>query len=155
MFFLQAIGDTTNGALGASIAEMPSYNGGGLDFGPLLLPFILLLVFSALKCLVAVGVDKIDAIDFLAEMAIDLLSIFSSFIIGRFLIVGNEPSQLLLAFKILGFMALCVIVLCLFRRKVMDLRNSTKHVGRISGWIVGEYLLDFACLLSILYYLRP
>lgn len=116
----------------------------------LIMPLILLCIFSAMKNLVAIGADKIDAIDFFAEFAIDLLSIFASFIIGRYFLENNTSSVLLTAVKVVGFMLVCVIVLCFFRRKIMDLRGTSgdnkKGVGK---WLFGEYVLDIVCLFLI------
>lgn len=116
----------------------------------LIMPLILLCIFSAMKNLVAIGTDKIDAIDFFAELAIDLLSIFASFIIGRYFLENNTSSVLLTAVKVVGFMLVCVIALCFFRRKIMDLRGTSgdnkKGVGK---WLVGEYVLDVICLFLI------
>lgn len=116
----------------------------------LLLPLIILFLFSAMKNLIAVSTDKIDAIDFFAELSIDLLSIFSSFIIGRYFIENSTSSALLTAFKIVGFMAVCVITLCFFRRKIMDLRGNSNYTNKsVAWWLVGEYLIDVFCLFLI------
>lgn len=116
----------------------------------LMLPLILLCLFSAMKNLVAVGADKIDPIDFFAELAVDLLSIFSSFIIGRFFLESNPSSTLLSAVKIVGFMAVCLIALCFFRRKIMGMRGTSKYTGKgVAAWIVGEYVLDIVSLILI------
>ena len=116
----------------------------------LIMPLILLCIFSAMKNLIAIGTDKIDAIDFFAELAVDLLSIFASFIIGRYFLENNTSSVLLSAVKVVGFMFVCVIALCFFRRKIMDLRKTSgdnkKGVGK---WLIGEYLLDVVCLVLI------
>ena len=112
------------------------------------MPFLLLVIFSMGKYIVAVGVDKIDYYDFFAEMAIDLLSIFSSFIIGRFIIKTNTQAGLITAFNILAFMALCAIILCVVRRKVMSMRAisnvNMKNVGLV---VASEYLVDVTCLI--------
>ena len=115
--------------------------------GAMLMPLILLVIFSSVKYIAAVGVDKIDYYDFFAEMAIDLLSIFSSFIIGRFIIETNTQAGLITAFKILALMTFCAIVLCVVRRKVMAMRATSGVKMRTVGWIVAsEYLVDTVCL---------
>lgn len=114
--------------------------------GAMLMPLILLVIFSSVKNIAAVGVDKIDYYDFFAEMAIDLLSVFSSFIIGRFIIETNTQAGLITAFKILALMAFCAIALCVVRRKVMAMRATSGVKMRIVGWIVAsEYLVDTVC----------
>lgn len=120
----------------------------------MLMPLILLAVFSSVKYIVAVGVDKIDYYDFFAEMAIDFLSIFSSFIIGRFVIETNTQEGLITAFKIIALMALCAIALCVVRRKVMAMRAISdvdmKNVGLI---VASEYLVDTVCLILMAIFL--
>lgn len=112
----------------------------------MLMPLILLAVFSSVKYIVAVGVDNIDYYDFFAEMAIDFLSIFSSFIIGRFVIETNTQEDLITAFKIIALMAFCAIALCVVRRKVMAMRATSGVNMKTVGWIVAsEYIVDTAC----------
>lgn len=122
--------------------------------GAMLMPLILLVIVSSIKYIAAVGVNEIDYCDFFAEMAIDLLSIFSSFIIGRYIIETNTQAGLITAFKIIALMALCVIALCVFRRKVMSMRSASevnmKRVGRIVAF---EYLIDFICLMFMAIFL--
>ena len=120
----------------------------------MLMPLILLAVFSLVKYIVAVGVDKIDYYDFFAEMAIDFLSIFSSFVIGRFVIETNSQEGLITAFKIIALMALCAIILCVVRRKVMAMRATSDVNMRNVGWIVAsEYLVDTVCLILMAIFL--
>lgn len=120
----------------------------------MLMPIILLAIFSSIKYIVAVGVDKIDYCDFFAEMAIDFLSIFSSFIIGRFVIETNTQKGLIVAFIILALMAFCAIILCVVRRKVMELRATSEVNMKAVGWVVAsEYLLDIVCLVLMAIFL--
>lgn len=120
----------------------------------MLMPLILLAVFSSVKYIVAVGVDKIDYYDFFAEMAIDFLSIFSSFVIGRFVIETNSQEVLITAFKIIAFMAFSAIVLCVVRRKVMAMRATSGVNIKTVGWLVAsEYLADTICLILMAIFL--
>lgn len=120
----------------------------------MLMPLILLAVFSSVKYIVAVGVDNIDYYDFFAEMAIDFLSIFSSFVIGRFVIETNTQDGLITAFKIIALMAFCAIALCVVRRKVMAMRATSGVNMKVVGWIVAsEYLVDTVCLILMAIFL--
>lgn len=122
--------------------------------GAMLMPLILLVVVSSVKYIAAVGVDEIDYCDFFAEMAIDLLSIFSSFIIGRYIIETNTQAGLITAFKIIALMALCIIALCVFRRKVMSMRATSVVTMKRVGWIIAvEYIVDFICLILMAIFL--
>lgn len=128
---------------------------GNALLGAMLMPLIILAIFSSVKYIVAVGVDKIDYCDFFAEMAIDLLSIFSSFIVGRFIIETNSQDGLISAFKILALMAFCAIALCVVRRKVMSLRAASDVDMKIVGWLLAsEYLVDTVCLILMAIFLK-
>ncbi len=122
--------------------------------GAMLMPLILLVIVSSVKYIAAVGIDEIDYCDFFAEMAIDLLSIFSSFIIGRYIIETNTQAGLITAFKIIALMALCVIALCVFRRKVMSMRSASVVNMKRVVWIVAfEYFIDTICLILMIKFL--
>lgn len=152
MILLQVIGDSATNT--SKIIAEGVYTSHEEMIGALLMPFILLVLFSAIKNLVAVGVDSIDSTDFFAEMAIDLLSIFSSFIIGRFLLESNSPNELLKAFKIIGLMSVCVIGLCYIRRRILKMRDRSEFNGKIvSILIVGEFFVDLVCLFLIVMFL--
>ena len=122
--------------------------------GAMLMPFILLVIVSSVKYIAAVGVDEIDYCDFFAEMAIDLLSIFSSFIIGRYIIETNTQAGLITAFKIIALMALFAIALCVFRRKVISMRSaSSVSMKRVVWMVTFEYFVDIICLILIVKFL--
>ena len=126
----------------------------GNALGAMLMPLIILAIFSSVKYIVAVGVEKIDYCDFFAEMAIDLLSIFSSFIVGRFIIETNSQDGLISAFKILALMAFCAIALCVVRRKVMSMRMVSGNNMKTVGWLLAfEYLVDAVCLILMAIFL--
>lgn len=153
MIFLQIIVNSAANDTVSTVTNVASSNGVLLMLEALILPLIVLAVFALVKYFVAVGVDEIDFIDLFAEMAIDLLSIFSSFIIGRFLLETNTQSQFLTACKIIGGMAFCAILLCFFRRKVHSLRNTNYSGNKIRNLILGEYFVDIVCLLLIVIFL--
>lgn len=114
----------------------------------MLMPLIVLAIFSIAKYTIGVGIDKIDWIDLFAEMAIDLLSIFSSFIIGRYILETSTSSLLIGSFKVIGAMALGVIILCILRRCIIKERfTSTVRMNRIKYYIVAEYSIDAICLI--------
>lgn len=115
--------------------------------GAMLMPLIVLAIFAIVKYTVGVGIDKVDWIDLFAEMAIDLLSIFSSFIIGRYILETSSSSLLIGAFKVIGLMALGVLFLCLLRRFVARERaTSIARLGKIRWYIAAEYGIDILCL---------
>lgn len=114
----------------------------------MLMPLIVLAIFSIVKYTVGVGIDNIDWVDLFAEMAIDLLSIFSSFVIGRYILETSSSSLLIGSFKVIGAMALGVILLCILRRCVIKERStSTVRMSRVRLYIVTEYSIDIFCLI--------
>lgn len=139
--------------LQVTVANAASTTGNAL-LGAMLMSLILLVIFSSVKYIAAVEVNKIDYYDFFAEMAIDFLSIFSSFIIGRFVVETNTQAGLITAFKILALLAFCAIVLCVVRRKVMSMRATSEVNMKKVGWIVAsEYLVDTLCFILMAIFL--
>ena len=148
MIILQVAADSSAKAItvAGDIAQTPSSEAMVL-LSAILMPLLVLSIFSVVKYTVGVGIEKVDWIDLLAEMAIDLLSLFSSFIIGRFILETSPSSLLIGSFKVLGSMALGVIFLCLLRRCVGKERaTSTVRMGRIRWYIAAEYGIDVICL---------
>lgn len=150
MFLLQVAADNAAKVFteGAGESSPATSSEALILLSAMLMPFIVLTIFSVVKYTVGVGIDKVDWIDLLAEMAIDLLSIFSSFIIGRFILETSSSSVLINAFKVIGLMALGVLVLCVLRRFVGKERStSTVKINRIRLYIAAEYVIDALCLI--------
>lgn len=117
----------------------------------LILPIVLLVLFTSVKYIVGVALSDIDWLDFLAEMAIDLLSIFSAFIIGRYVVKASGSELLINAFTMLFVMAVFAFILCLIRRRIKaNYGRSDLSFFRKTGWLIFcEYVVDLACLISI------
>lgn len=154
MIFLQVQGDSALQAAQTAVstaAEATQY-GAWVMLSAMIMPLLALAIFSSAKALICVGIDKIDVYDFFAEMAIDFLSIFSSFIIGRFILETNSSGVLISSFKIIGLMVLFVLVLCFIRRKVAHSRQTQDVSMKIVKWmIVGEYGIDFICFFLMIF----
>ena len=115
--------------------------------GALLMPFILLIVFSLIKGLVGVKVDEVDWYDFFAELAIDLLSIFSSFIIGRYILENSSSGVLIGSFEVIGIFAIGVLILSFVRRLVKKLCvTSNANMSCVKYLVMAEYGVDLFCL---------
>ena len=148
MIILQVAADSAAKTItmAGEAAQAPS-SGAMVLLSAIIMPLLVLSIFSVVKYTVGVGIEKIDWIDLFAEMAIDLLSIFSSFIIGRFILDTSSSDLLITAFKVIGVMALGVLLLCLLRRYVGKERaTSNARIGRIRLYIVAEYGIDALCL---------
>lgn len=154
MIFLQVQGDAAMQAsqTAATAAAETGQYGAWVMLSAMTMPLLTLAIFSSAKALICVGVDKIDVYDFFAEMAIDFLSIFSSFIIGRFILETNSSSGLITSFKIIGMMVFFVLVLCFIRRKVAHSRQTQDVSMKTVKWmIVGEYGIDTICLFFMMF----
>jgi len=149
MILLQVTGDTAVQVVDAVIGSMPTYTKTsiGVLLSAILMPLFILAVYSSAKAIVAVGIDDIDTIDFFAEMAIDFLSILSSFIIGRFILDKNPQSVLITAVNLLFLMMIGLGFLCLLRRNIMNMRkNSDVDMKIVKRYVVFEYVVDAICL---------
>lgn len=123
-------------------------------FGSLLMPFVLLIVFSLIKGLVGVKVDEVDWYDFFAELAIDLLSIFSSFIIGRYILENSSSGILIGSFELIGIFAIGVLILSFVRRLVNKLcLTSNANMSCVKCLVMAEYGVDLFCLCIIFLFL--
>jgi len=154
MIFLQVQGDSALQATqtAASAAAEAAQCGVWVMLSALIMPLLALVIFSSAKALICVGIDKIDVYDFFAEMAIDFLSICSSFIIGRFILETNSSDVLITSFKIIGLMALFLLILCFIRRKVEHSRQTQDVSMKTVKWmIVGEYGIDTICLVFMMF----
>lgn len=154
MIFLQVQGDSALQAAqtAVSAATEASQYGAWVMLSALTMPLLALAIFSSAKALICVGIDKIDVYDFFAEMAIDFLSIFSSFIIGRFILETNSSGVLISSFKIIGLMVLFVLVLCFIRRKVAHCRQTNDvSMNTVKWMIAGEYGIDFICFFLMMF----
>lgn len=154
MIYLQVQGDAALQAAQATVmatADTDQY-GAWVMLSAMTMPLLALAIFSSAKALICVGVDRIDIYDFFAEMAIDFLSIFSSFIIGRFILETQSPSVLITSFKVIGLMVLFVLVLCFIRRKIAHYRQTQGVNMKVLKWmIVGEYGIDTICLFFMMF----
>lgn len=117
----------------------------------ILLPTLLLLLFSIIKYFIAVAASEIDWHDFFSEMAIDLLSIFSAFIIGRYVVVGSSSETLIMALIMFFLLMISALILSYLRRKMKSLlsRSSDASLCRVLSIIIGEYVVDIVCLVLI------
>lgn len=149
MILLQVTDNTAVQVVDTVIDSVPTYTNTGIGvlLSAIFMPLLILGVFSLAKAIVAVGIDDIDKIDFFAEMAIDCLSILSSFIIGRFILEINPQSVLITAFNLLFLMIVSLGLLCLLRRNVMKMRkNSDVDMKKVKRCVVFEYVVDAICL---------
>lgn len=149
MILLQIQADTTARAIQAAsdVVSHSTDSGVFVILSAMLMPLIALAVFSSAKALICVGIDDIDPYDFFAELAIDLLSIFSTFIIGRYILETNPSDILITSFKIIGGMAVGLVFLCFLRRMISKMRSAKDVSMNTVRWIIAsEFGIDTVCL---------
>lgn len=149
MILLQTQADTTARVIQAAsdVVSHSSDLGAWVILSAMLMPLIALTVFSSAKALICVGIDDLDPYDFFAELAIDLLSIFSTFIIGRYILETNPSGVLITSFKIIGGMVVGLVFLCFLRRKISKMRSAKDVSMNTIRWIIAsEFGIDTVCL---------
>lgn len=120
----------------------------------LLLPFLLLVIFSLVKYFVGVNVHDFDKYGYFTEMPIDVLYIYVSFLIGRFIIVGNLPDVIKKALFILAIIVICYLLTCILRQRVLScLGTSSFSLWKVIITIVLEFVIAISCLFLIIYIL--
>lgn len=116
----------------------------------LCLPIAFLLFCASLKYFVGVKINEIEWVDFFAELAIDLLAVLASFIIGRYIVESSTNNVLIGCFAKLAWIAVFMVVLSLIRRKVNHLlQRSELQYFAIGFAVLLEYAFVVVCLFLI------
>ena len=98
-------------------------------WGSIIVPFALLLFFSLAKYVVGVGIKDIRWIDFFAEIAIDMLSIFGAFIIGRYVILSSTSLVLISCMGVS-----CDSIHCVFVKEMCSYVYVTIYSKLFGNW---------------------
>lgn len=119
--------------------------------GAIVMPFIILLFCSLAKNVVAVGFKDIKWFDFFAEMAIDLLTIFGTFVIGRYFLITSSQAVLMSSSEKVGIIAIAILIVSVCRRAAHHLMQKSKpsYVGAGSMLFL-EFLFDVLCFIVVL-----
>ncbi len=119
--------------------------------GAIVMPFIILLFCSLVKNVVAVGLKDIKWFDFFAEMAIDLLTIFGTFVIGRYFLITSSQAVLMSSSEKVGILALAIIIVSLFRQAAhYFLKKSKPSYFGAGSMLFLEFLFDVLCFIVVL-----
>lgn len=118
--------------------------------GAIGMPFIILLFCSLAKNVVAVGFKDIKWFDFFAEMAIDLLTIFGTFVIGRYFLITSSQAVLMSSSEKVGIIAIAILIVSVCRRAAHHLMQKSKpsYVGAGSMLFL-EFLFDVLCFIVV------
>lgn len=115
-----------------------------------IIPLSLLIFFSLIKYGQGVALKEIKWYDFAAEMAIDLLSIFGAYIVGRYLLVTSSSIVLLSSVgKVVILMFLAVVISLLRRLVHIFMDKSHPQYWGTGGILLLEYAIDVFCIILI------
>ena len=110
----------------------------------LMIPTILLCIYSLLKYMIAVGWKKFTWIELLIEFPIDFLCVASTLIITNYILQGGNEVALIVGVVLLLVSITLAIVSCYWRRYISDCYNSISEKGHpvLAGF--GLYFFVFA-----------
>lgn len=116
----------------------------------LLIPTILLCVYSLLKYSIAVGRKNVSWVDLLIEFPIDFLCVSSTLIITSYIFSIGKEIPIISGVVLLLFSILLAIGACFIRRYISDCRKSSSNSGYpiFAGIIL--YLIVFAWVVFVL-----
>ena len=116
----------------------------------IVIPFALLLFFSLAKYVIGVGIKEIRWVDLFAEIAIDVLSIFGAFIIGRYFLTTSTQQVLMSCTGKLAVLIVMAFIVSLLRKGIHSLMSKSEpSYAGIGGLLLLEYALDIFCIIMI------
>lgn len=114
------------------------------------LPIIILIICSLVKYVVAIELRSIDWFGFISEMAIDLLTIFGSFLIGQYSLVSSRPGAFQFVMAKVGIIAIALIIVSILRRAAFYFKQkSTPSYFEAGSMIFMEYLSVCVCFVIV------
>lgn len=116
----------------------------------LIIPTILLCVYSLLKYFIAVGWKNVSWVELFIELPIDFLCVCSTLIITNYIFSIGEEIPIILGVVLLLFSILFAIGACFIRRYISDCHNSSLNTGHpfIAG--ICLYLVVFGWVAFVL-----
>lgn len=107
----------------------------------LIIPILLLLIYSGLKYTVAKGRSQILWLDMSVEVPIDFLCIACTLEITNFIFGGNTKLGLVVGIILLLLTLFVAWIGCLLRASVLDLHKESKPSKKRVGFALGLYSL--------------
>ena len=116
----------------------------------IIIPVAILLFFSLVKYVSGRLMKKSIWFDFAAETAIDILTVFVAFIIGRFFLTTTASDVLISSMGKIAIIVVVAIILSLCRVGVNDyMCRSEPAFLKAGGLIFLEYVLSVCCIIMI------
>lgn len=115
-----------------------------------IIPIAILLFFSLVKYVTGKVMQKNIWFDFASETAIDILTVFVSFIIGRFFMTTTSQDVLITSAGKIFIVVVIAIFLSLIRVWVNEfMKKSEPEIWKAGGLLALEYVLSVLCIVMI------
>lgn len=116
----------------------------------IIIPIAILLFFSLVKYVSGRIANRSIWFDFAAEVAIDILTVFVAFIIGRYFMSSTAQDILITSTGKIAVIVLVAIILSLLRAGVNDaMLKSDPKFFKAGGLLLLEYILSVSCIIMI------
>lgn len=115
-----------------------------------IIPLAILFFFSLIKYVTGTAFKTVVWFDFMAEMAIDVLSIFVAFVVGRYFLLSSSSDVLISNTGKIFVIVVVAIILSLFRVIVHNcmLKSKPNYWGA-GAMLFLEYLFSVICIIMI------
>ncbi len=138
--------DTTSQALKV-VSDVTESSG---MWDSLVIPVAILVFFSLIKYVSGRLMNKSIWFDFAAETAIDILTVFVAFIIGRYFLITTSQDVLISSTGKIAIIGVVAIILSLIRVGVNNyMLRSKPALLKAGGLLFLEYFLSVSCLIMI------
>ena len=115
-----------------------------------IIPIAILFFFSLVKYVTGKVMKRSIWFDFASETAIDILTVFVSFIIGRYFMTTTSQDVLITSVGKILVIVVIAIILSLIRVWVNDfMKKSEPEIWKAGGLLVLEYVLSVFCIVMI------
>ena len=116
----------------------------------LVIPIAILVFFSLIKYVSGRIINTHIWFDFAAETAIDILTVFVAFIIGRYFLTTTSQDVLISSMGKIAIISVVAIILSLIRVKVNGyMFRSKPPLLKVGGLLFFEYCLSVFCIIMI------
>lgn len=137
-------------ATGQAIKDVSDAAGTIGVWDSIIIPCAILLFFSLVKYFSGRIVNRNIWFDFFAEVAIDILTVFVAFIIGRHFMSSTTQNILITSTGKIAVIVVVAIILSLIRVGVNDaMLKSEPKLFKAGGLLILEYILSVSSIIMI------
>ena len=147
MLLLQAQSTDTTTQVLKAVSDVAESSG---MWDSLVIPIAILVFFSLIKYVSGRIMNKNIWFDFAAETAIDILTVFVAFIIGRYFLTTTSQDVLISSMGKIAIISVVAIILSLIRVEVNGyMFRSKPPLLKVGGLLFFEYCLSVFCIIMI------